>query len=159
MYDVQAPAYLKAATDRHYSVIYVASGDPAETARFASNASLHGVSIATKENLLAEPGFEVERAIYDTLNFDLRGAVDYLVLLRSGYFMGMRESTFAWCVANRRRVVLGNGLWLPITARNLGVPEGGGYHAECFKDELSAMIYPNQKLEDYRFVFQWGLYP
>lgn len=159
MYDVQAPAYLEAAVERSYSVMYVASGDRDETARFSLDASSRGIAVATKEDLLAEPGFEVERAEYDTLNFDLRGVVDYLVLLRSGYYMGMRESTFAWCVANRRRVVLGRGLWLPVTSRNLGVPEGGGNHTECFKDELSAMVYPSQKPEDYRFVFQWGLYP
>lgn len=101
----------------------------------------------------------MEQLEYDNLNFDLKGAVDYLVLLRSGYFMGMRESTFAWAVANRRRAVLGGGQWLPVTSERLGVPDGGGPHAECFVDDLSAIVYPNQSLADYRWVFQWGLYP
>lgn len=160
MYSVQAPAYLSAAVDKGYTLIYVASGDSEETARFSADAALKGIIVTTKERLLAQPGFEAEKAAYDALTFDLRAVVDYLVLLRSGYFMGMRESTFAWCVANRRRVVLGKGEWMSVrTGQDLGVPDGGGEHSECFADELSAMVYPNQSLDEYRWVFQWGMYP
>lgn len=63
------------------------------------------MAVVTKYDLLR--GLDLEQL--SNLTWDQQALVDYLVLLRSSYFMGMAESSFAWAIAVKRRVTSKTG--------------------------------------------------
>lgn len=82
--------------------VYLASGSDNGVAHFSGNASLQlQARTVTKEMLLK--GRDLERL--KQLQWDQRGLVDYLVLLRSKYFMGMMQSSFSQNLAVRRHLL------------------------------------------------------
>ncbi len=54
-YDTQAKLYLEQAPRSHPAVIYVASGDLGEVAKFASDAASTNMTVVTKFDLLTGP--------------------------------------------------------------------------------------------------------
>lgn len=101
-YGNQVKVYLEQAPRSSPAAIYVASGDPAEIARFASDAAEvpapHNYPVVSKEDLLAGEDLDALRA----LTFDQQALVDYLVLLRASDFAGVAHSSFAWSIALKR---------------------------------------------------------
>jgi hypothetical protein len=122
------------------------------------------MSVSTKEELLAEKGYERELKEMKALTWDQRGLIDYEVLLRSSLFGGTHESSFSWNVAMRRHVVTGGGTWTTIEDRSKLLPNknrkekelpkreeagkevprlSGNFLApQSFKDELSVVFGP-----------------
>lgn len=106
-YETQRDYYFKQMRDpKHGSynlpLIYLASGNKSSIAQFtAETAALTPpVRVVTKEDLLLPDELEDLKA----MTWDQQALVDYLILLRSSYFLGMAESSFSWLVATRRRV-------------------------------------------------------
>ncbi|KAF8851043.1 hypothetical protein BDZ45DRAFT_661063 [Acephala macrosclerotiorum] len=149
-YDFQSINYLNAAITQNLPIIYLASGSSEDSTKFISQAFLHGINVTTKDILLSSSlgPSKYSSAVreLEALTWDQRGIVDYLVLLRSSYFVGMYESSSAWNVVNRRHVVVRNGNWIAIDEEN----RGGGRKIEslregleeCFWDEKSAIFGP-----------------
>lgn len=82
-------------------VIYVASGNATSIADFSIEADslIQPKTILTKHDLLSGD----DLAKLTSLTWDQQALVDLLVLSRSGFFMGMADSTFAWTIALDRR--------------------------------------------------------
>ncbi|KAK7748165.1 hypothetical protein SLS53_001420 [Cytospora paraplurivora] len=101
-YRSQVDVYLKQAPRSEPAVIYVASGDHAETARFAADAARvpapGNYTVVTKSDLLSGADLEALEA----LTFDQQALVDYLVLLKASDFAGVAHSSFAWSIALKR---------------------------------------------------------
>ncbi|KAH8759941.1 hypothetical protein F5883DRAFT_426123 [Diaporthe sp. PMI_573] len=101
-YRNQVKVYLEQAPRSSPVAIYVASGDLAETARFAADAANvvppHNYPVVSKMDLLAGADLDVLHA----LTFDQQALVDYLVLLKASDFAGVAHSSFAWSIALKR---------------------------------------------------------
>lgn len=86
------------------------------------------LTVLTKETLLDAPNLEEVAK----LDWDQSQVIDYLVLLRSHYFLGAAESSFSWAVSVKRR------------SRSAGGSCGGGswwwtnwWRGTALSDELS----------------------
>lgn len=101
-YRNQVKVYLEQAPRSNPAVIYIASGDPGEIARFAADAAKvpapHNYPVVSKVDLLAGEDLGALRA----LTFDQQALVDYLVLLKGSDFAGVAHSSFAWSIALKR---------------------------------------------------------
>ncbi|KAH8912938.1 hypothetical protein BR93DRAFT_964072 [Coniochaeta sp. PMI_546] len=77
--------------------IYIASGDPAQIARFARQLSFvsPAIEVVTKADLLPN-------STLSALSWDQQALIDYQVMERAAYVMGVRESSFAWTLALKR---------------------------------------------------------
>ncbi|KAI9648177.1 hypothetical protein NHQ30_002809 [Ciborinia camelliae] len=95
-YEVQSKRYLKKLVDTNLTLIYVASGNQTEIARFSRDAAAY--DLTTKFMLL-----DVEdREYLKTLAWDQQALVDFLVMMKSSSFVGIGHSSFAWNVALKR---------------------------------------------------------
>ncbi|KAG4416041.1 hypothetical protein IFR04_010804 [Cadophora malorum] len=94
-YETQSTNYLKQAAASGTTVMYVASGNVQEIARFAEDARAYNLSVTTKHQLLE--GADKEKL--EAFTFDQQALVDYLVLLKSSDFAGVGHSSFAWNIA------------------------------------------------------------
>jgi hypothetical protein len=117
-------------------IIYVASGNLTSTSLFSTAATTltPPIPVITKHDLLEGD----DAAALAELSWDQQALVDYLVLLRSSFFMGMAESSFAWAVAVRRRVTSEHG--------TCGVRTGlwSGYlWGSALRDEFSDVMGPH----------------
>jgi hypothetical protein len=99
-YDTQATYYLSAVISSNLSLIYLASGDPAEIAHFSQDAKEANLTVVTKDSLITGE----ERGKLKELSFDQQALIDYLVLLKSSQFAGVGHSSFAWNIALKRHV-------------------------------------------------------
>lgn len=101
-YETQAQKYLDQAPRSNSSVIYVASGDLEEVAKFAYNASTtpNSYIVTTKSDLLKGDHL----AELKELKWDQQGLVDFLVMLKASDFAGIGHSSFAWNVALKRHI-------------------------------------------------------
>lgn len=101
-YSLQAAEYLKQASKKHLSTIYIATGSDDDMDRFAQQAwSEHQYNSTWKDQLLKGP----DLALLSELSWDQQALVDYLVMLKSASFAGIQESSFAWNIALRRHVL------------------------------------------------------
>ncbi|KAE8444953.1 hypothetical protein EG329_014080 [Mollisiaceae sp. DMI_Dod_QoI] len=103
-YETQSRLYLEQAPRSNPAIIYVASGDLNEVAKFALDASNTNTTdnfrVMTKFDLLQDDDLrELEE-----LKWDQQGMVDFLVLLKASDFAGIGHSSFAWNVALKRHV-------------------------------------------------------
>lgn len=98
-YEQQAPRYISEASKRDLKLIYVASGAPDDLARFKEDAAVKGLTVVSKNDLMSSDEFT---AMQD-LTWDQLGLVDYAVMLRSAFFMGIDNSSFADGIALTRR--------------------------------------------------------
>jgi hypothetical protein len=88
-------------------IIYIASGNATSIADFSTETQTlsHPPRIVTKNDLLLDEDLEELKS----LTWDQQALVDFLVLSRSGYFMGMADSSFAWTIAVVRRKTTDSG--------------------------------------------------
>ncbi|TVY78176.1 hypothetical protein LSUE1_G007122 [Lachnellula suecica] len=154
-YDMQATNYLNSALASNLSLIYLTTGNPVDAARFSETAASKGITVTTKDALLAGEEFEFEREVMKRLSWDHLGMVDFDVLLRASKFGGMFESSFSWNTALRRHVIVSGGSWQEISPENQGVGEDD---PACFDDALSTVFGP-QDMGGVRWQFPMGLYP
>jgi hypothetical protein len=105
----QAATYINHAAKCNMSLIYIASGDQREIAKFAVLAQqrLGNISVVTKFGLLEETGLDEYRQLLNSLTWDQQAEVDYLVMLKASQFVGVGHSSFAWNVALKRRMLAG----------------------------------------------------
>ncbi|KAK2605686.1 hypothetical protein N8I77_008508 [Diaporthe amygdali] len=85
---------------------YLATGNATEAARLAARAlAQQGLRVVTKHELLrlADDGDELLRQL-DALSWDQQALVDFVVLLRCGYFLGVSPSSFSMNVALKRHL-------------------------------------------------------
>jgi hypothetical protein len=126
-YADQAAFYFSQAHIQNLSLIYVASGDPDSTNRFRSEAlTFRNVNVTTKHDLLSGEDLEAMKR----LTWDQQALVDYEIMLRSTYFAGIYQSSFAWNVALRRHVAGKSYRWDSMA----------GVRGQTFDDEYS-LIY------------------
>lgn len=97
-YETQARYYLEQAPRSHSAVIYVASGDLSEVAKFATDAAKINMTVVTKTDLLTG----AERAELTNLAWDQQALVDFLVMHKASDFAGVGHSSFAWNIALKR---------------------------------------------------------
>lgn len=98
-YNSQTEAYIAEALRRNLTLIYVSSGSPKDIIRFREEASAHGLIIVSRNDLLSDADVES----IPKLSWDQLALIDYTVLLRSAFFMGIDSSTFALNIAMTRR--------------------------------------------------------
>ncbi|RFU30229.1 hypothetical protein B7463_g6105, partial [Scytalidium lignicola] len=104
-YRDQANYYLKRMDSSQFlsslPIIYIASGNISSVQEFSSEVqSLSSPKpVVTKYDLISG----ADRDELANLTWDQQALVDYLVLTRSAYFMGMADSSFAWTLAVSRR--------------------------------------------------------
>lgn len=120
-YDVQAAYFLDhlGAAEAADRVVYVATGLHAEDTdvrRFSAKAAELGATVVTKRDVLA-PG-EVAM-LNNQLTWDQKALVDYEIMLRAGFVLGIAESSFAWNLAMRRGNAYGGG------SQGVGAEYGG----------------------------------
>jgi hypothetical protein len=138
----QSVNYLSHANQHKLPVIYLTTGNEADAKRFTEDAASFNMSVSTKEELLAEKGFERELKEMKALTWDQRGLIDYEVLLRSSLFGGTHESSFSWNVAMRRHVVTGGGTWTTIEDRSKLLPNKNRKEKELSKREETGKEVP-----------------
>jgi hypothetical protein len=110
-YGTQATWFLEylSASEAPGRVVYLATGLQAEDGdvrRFTAKAAEHGTTVVTKRDILAPA--EVA-ALNARLTWDQRSLVDYEIMLRAGFVLGIVESSFAWNLALRRGNAYGGG--------------------------------------------------
>lgn len=97
------------AGDGRDRVLYLATGlmpGDDEVRKFRARAAELNATVVTKRDILS-PG-EVAM-LNNHLTWDQRALVDYEIMLRVGFMMGVVESSFAWNLAMRRGNVYGGG--------------------------------------------------
>lgn len=117
-YEVQSQRYLKKLSETNLTLIYVASGNRTEIARFSRDAVAY--DLATKFMLLDSK----DREYLNTLAWDQQGLVDFLVMTKSSSFVGIGHSSFTWNIALKRHT---------FSQRKEGYLDG----PEILSDELS----------------------
>lgn len=155
-YTVQSTNYLAAAKRTHAKIIYLTTEAPEDAKNFTELVKTQDITVLSKEILLAGDEFVEERKILAGMTWDQHALIDFEVLLRSSYFVGMFESSFTWNLAMRRHVILGNGTWLPLGHGKMGL-DGLEHPAEAFMDKYSAVYGPVNL--GMRWQFPLGLYP
>lgn len=110
-YGAQAAYFLDylATTEVPGRVVYLATGlhgEDTDVRRFTAKAAELGVTVVTKRDVLS-PG-EVA-ALNNRLTWDQRSLVDYEIMMRAGFVLGIVESSFAWNLALRRGNAYGGG--------------------------------------------------
>ncbi|KAL2069416.1 hypothetical protein VTL71DRAFT_14095 [Oculimacula yallundae] len=116
-YDDQAAYYLQQISASPYltdlPVMYIASGNATSISDFSAlqeDTLVQPKHVITKHDLLSGDN----AAELAALTWDQQALVDYLILTRSGYFMGMGDSSFAWTIAiNRRKQTSGGTCAFP----------------------------------------------
>lgn len=104
-YEVQSDLFLRQAIASNLPVLYVASGNSTEVARFKADAMEgYGISVTTKNELLERE----DLVKLQGLAWDQQGLVDYLVMLKASSFAGIGHSSFAWNIALVRHLVDGS---------------------------------------------------
>ena len=81
-------------------LVYLACGDQAQIAMFEKAAEEKGWEVTHKYKLLKEDPGRYEALL--SLPFDFQGGVDFGVMLKGEFFMGVGGSAFSSTVANMR---------------------------------------------------------
>lgn len=105
-YDDQANYYISRIESSKFvsslPLMYIASGNATSIADFSdlqTDSLSQPKRVITKNDLLS--GADLDELA--SLTWDQQALVDILVLSRSGFFMGMADSSFAWTIAVNRR--------------------------------------------------------
>ncbi|TVY82011.1 hypothetical protein LSUE1_G005528 [Lachnellula suecica] len=132
-YTTQSNLYLDQAISSGISIIYAASGDASQIARFSEDAKAQNLTVTTKEDLLL--GEDRERL--EGMTSDQAALVDWLVLQKSSSFGGIGHSSFA----------LNIGLW-----RHQFAERRDHWHGPQFmSDELSQIYGAVNQYPEYSF--------
>ncbi|KAI7783157.1 alternative oxidase [Diaporthe eres] len=110
-YDAQATYFLDylAASEVPGRVVYLSTGlhnEDGDVRRFTAKAAELGVTVVTKRDVLSAGEVAV---LNNRLTWDQRSLVDYEIMLRAGFVLGIVESSFAWNLALRRGNAYGGG--------------------------------------------------
>ncbi|RDW92369.1 hypothetical protein BP5796_01763 [Coleophoma crateriformis] len=130
----QINSVVKVATEMSLKNLYFSAMASENTTAFVTKAASQNISLACKESLLMEPGYEPIKLELAKLTWDQQAMVDYEVFLRSSFFSGVKESVFAWNIAMRRHIANGEGTWMTGEAMK---PKGGPL---SFLDKLSIIL-------------------
>ncbi|KAK0120607.1 hypothetical protein ONS96_010811 [Cadophora gregata f. sp. sojae] len=137
-------------------VVYVACGDQSIVDTFSEYIARRleedekemSISVVTKYKLLG--GHDLERL--NAMTFDQQALVDFLIMFKAGFFMGVAHSSFPWTVALRRHELS--------VFKEEGRADGGyaNLGSDILRDELSVIMGMRR---DYPYVdpFEWGLWP
>lgn len=120
-FQAQASAYINQATSLHLKTMYVASGNVEEVHKLGLQAAEYNIGVTHKEDLLK--GKDLDQL--DTLRWDQRALVDYLVVLKAQEFGGVGHSPFSWQIA--------------MTRHEAGNKEKGTLEREIYSDGLSTL--------------------
>jgi hypothetical protein len=102
-YKDQTAIYFKQIKDPsrpNTAVIYVASGDLNEVAKFAEDAKALNMTVTTKSHLLDGK----DKEDLESLAWDQQALVDFLIMPKASDFAGLGISSFAWNVVLKRHV-------------------------------------------------------
>ncbi|CZT53146.1 uncharacterized protein RSE6_14600 [Rhynchosporium secalis] len=144
------------------NVIYVATGDEDIVDAFKELADgelaaeveegevleRRNVSIMTKRSLLSASPHDLARL--EAMTFDQQALVDFLIMFKSTFFVGIASSSFPWTVALRR-----HEMSMYRGADGMGYANEG---SDILRDELS-VILGERKEYPYVDPFEWGLWP
>ncbi|KAF3909371.1 hypothetical protein AA313_de0200741 [Arthrobotrys entomopaga] len=97
-FDQLADKALSAAATNKINLIYVATGDIETVNELKAKAAESGVKVVDKHDILNSD----EKEFLNTFAFDQQAIVDYLVLMRSGVFIGSGLSSFSSHLISRR---------------------------------------------------------
>lgn len=101
-YDQQSKFLLDRAVEQNYSLVYVASGNPADTSRLRADGwSSRDLTVVTKFDLLPREDIKT----LEHLRWDQQALVDFGVMMRSSFFAGTDESSFSFQLAMSRHQV------------------------------------------------------
>jgi hypothetical protein len=109
----QATAYLEHASASRLPILYIASGNLSSILLLQRQASGFNIDVTHKFELLKN----AEREQLESLKWDQRAIVDFLVLSKAQEFAGVGHSSFSWNVALKREHALevgekaGKGRW------------------------------------------------
>lgn len=122
------------APDRERPLLYLACGDETQIDRFSEVAKPLGWTVASKYHLVTDKPELL--AQLQELPFDFQGAIDYGIMLKSHFFIGITGSAFSSTVANMRDVVgryRGSSILFPDdgNARTHLVNDGGAKSYPC----------------------------
>lgn len=99
-YQTQRNSFIHTAREKNFSTIYIASGDADSIEKFSKSAKEHGLTVATKFDLLTS--LDAERL--SSLSWDQQAMVDFLLLRQSLFFVGFAPSSFAFALAFARHL-------------------------------------------------------
>lgn len=99
-FSAQTDAYIAHALAHKLDLLYVASGNASELARFREKAAAHSPPLAVTSKLDLLP--PTARQEFEALTWDQQALVDYEVLQRSSVFGGFVKSSFSFNVAMSR---------------------------------------------------------
>jgi len=99
-FSAQTDAYIESALEHNIRIMYVATGDAADLARFKLKAATHlpAVNLTSKLDLLPPHDLEMLKS----LTWDQQALVDYEVLQRCSIFGGFVKSSFSYNIAMTR---------------------------------------------------------
>ncbi|RDW87807.1 hypothetical protein BP5796_03501 [Coleophoma crateriformis] len=106
-YSIQSTLAIEEISHSTLKVVYIASGNTTEVARFANDAHASTMlsdlaGVVTKHDLL----FTEDKKALDSFTFDQAAMVDFMVMEKSSRFAGIGHSSFAWNIALRRHLLV-----------------------------------------------------
>jgi hypothetical protein len=101
-FSAQTDVYIAHALAHNLRLVYAASGNASELARFAAKAAAHSPPLAVTSKLDLLPPDSPARQELEALTWDQQALVDYEVLQRSSVFGGFVKSSFSFGVAMSR---------------------------------------------------------
>ena len=154
-FDEQASFYIAQAVAHNLPLIYVGSGDPGQIAEFKDRAwQDHSVNVTSKVELLASSSPR-DLAYLKSLTWDQQAIVDFEVLSRADFFVGIHLSSFSWQIAVRRHARSRSGVNQTVVLRK--DDEEVKRRPEIWKDEFSGIL--RMEPEDVAPFFASGTWP
>ena len=103
LFDDQLESYLRAASHHGFRKGFLATGNETEAAKFVEKAEMqHRMRVVTKHELLKSR--PADMSALKALSWDQQALIDYIVLVRSDYFLGVNPSSFSMTVAVKRHL-------------------------------------------------------
>ncbi|CAK7225861.1 hypothetical protein SCUCBS95973_006005 [Sporothrix curviconia] len=100
----QTREFLRSLTLKKLLAVYLATGNATEASRFRERAEEQGVRVWTKDDLVRDQPVLQQRL--RALTWDQQALVDFVVLLRCDYFLGVSPSSFSMTIAAKRHLHL-----------------------------------------------------
>lgn len=150
-YGPQSRHYLSQAPRSNTSVIYVASGDANEVAKFTRDAEKINMAVTTKLALL--DGVEKDQLL--SLAWDQQALVDFLVLSKGSDFAGIGHSSFAWNLALQRRAYAKSKRQVQLSDWKDGdalLVNGTGKHVKISHVQVTLFVFITSHLNRSKFT-------
>lgn len=111
-FETQASEFLKTLAETNLRSVYLATGNATEAAKFHKRAQGEGMEVFTKDELLQHhPSLQQQ---LHALTWDQQALVDFVVLLRSDFFLGVSPSSFSMTIAAKRHLATDeDGIYTP----------------------------------------------